>query len=405
MDKHGALRGIKVADFSWAAAGPLVSQCLAHCGGQVVRVESITRADGQRTTAPFKDGIPGIDRAGMFAYFNTNKYGFSLDLNHPKGVEVARRLICWADIVVENFRPGIMRKWGLAYEDIVKIKPEIIMLSTSAQGQTGSSAYRSAFGIELAGLAGFSHFIGWPDRAPRAMTMAYTDTISPPIGIVAVMVALAMRHKTGKGQWIDLSQFECGIQYLSPALMDYDVNGQQGGRQGNSHYWATPHGVYRCKGDDRWCVIAVFTDEEWKTFCRIIEHPAWTNDPELASILNRKKREDEINRLVEEWTINCTPEEIVTLMQANGIAAGIVENNRDTLSDPQLRYRNHLVPLDHPVIGMYEGEAPPFKLSETPPEVRMPAPCYGEHNEYVCSQLLGMSDKEFIELSNEGVFK
>lgn len=403
--KSQALKGIKVADFSWFAAAPSVAMWLAEHGAQVIRIESLTHPDGMRPAPPMKDGISGVNRSGWFAHFNTNKYGISLDLNHPKGLQVAKKIIAWSDVVIENFTPGKMAKWGLGYEDIRKIKPEIIMLSSSTQGQTGPRAYTAGVGVLLVGLAGFIHFSGWPDRDPPAMANAYTDMLAAPLGLVAVMAALATRLKTNKGQWIDLSQFECSLHYLAPALLDYVASGQEGSRRGNCHSWAAPHGAYRCRGVDRWCVISVFSDQEWQTLCHVMGQPALADDSELASLLNRKKREEELNSLIEKWTINYTPEEVVSRLQENGIAAGVVEDAKDILEDPQLKYRQHFVPLNHPEIGEFRVEAPPWKLSETPAELRMPAPCLGEHTEYVCTQILGMSDEEFVELLNEEVFQ
>ena len=402
--KSQALQGVKVADFSWVAVGPATAMMLAHHGAQVISIESLSRPDPLRTIPPMKDGIRGMNRAGVYADYNSNKYNLGLDLNHPRGVEVAKKIIAWADVVVESYSPGTMKnKWGLGYEDIKKIKPEIIMLSTSMVGQTGPAARNIGFGVELISLIGFNHFVGWPDRGPTPLLTAYSDFLTPPIGVVAIMAALETRLKTGKGQWIDLAQFEVSLHYLAPALLDYIVNGRDVGRRGNYHCCAAPHGAYRCQGDDRWCVISVFTDEEWQSFCRVIGKPAWADDPEFASLLGRKKREDELNKLIEEWTINYTPEEIVALMQANGIAAGVIEDGKDVLEDPQLKHRHHFVALNHSEMGQYMTEATPFKLSKTPLEVHMPAPCLGEHTEHVCTQILGMSDEEFVELLTEGV--
>lgn len=403
--KSQALQGVKVADFSWMITGPTICMWLAEHGAQVMRIESLRHPDELRPLPPFKDGIRGINRSGAFNTWNAGKYGLALDLNHPRAMQVAKRIITWSDVVVESFRPGTMEKWGLGYEDIRKIKPEIIMLSVSMQGQTGPSAGSIGFGVELVSLSGFTHFSGWNDRGPQAMAVAYTDMVVPSIGIVAIMSALETRLKTKKGQWIDLNQLESSLHFLAPALLDYTANDNEGGRRGNCHSFAAPHGVYRCRGDDSWCVISVFTDEEWKSLCRVIGQETLADDLELDSLLSRKEREEELNRLIEAWTINYAPEEIVSLLQANGIAAGVVKNSKDILSDPQLSYRNYFVPLNHPEIGQYTAVAPPFKLCGTPSELRLPAPCLGEHTEYVCREILDMSDEEFVDLLSQGVFE
>jgi benzylsuccinate CoA-transferase BbsF subunit len=403
---HRALEGLKVADFSWYIAGPSIPMWLAHHGAEVIRIESLTRPDEIRGIEPFKDGIAGINRSGCFANYNSNKYGIALNLNHPKGVEVAKKIIAWADIVVENFTPGTMqRKWGLGYEGMKKIKADIIMVSTSPLGQTGPEAQQAGFGLELVSRGGFTHFVGWPDQEAVGIGYPYTDTVTPPIAVIAIMAALEYRHRTGKGQYIDLSQNEVAVQYLAPALLDYTVNGREGGRIGNRHPYAAPHGTYRCLGDDRWCAIAIFTDDEWEAFGKVIGKPAWTEDPKFATLLARKENEDELDRLVENWTINFSPEEVMNKMQAAGVAAGVVQSGKDLIEDPQLKHRHHFWYLNHPEMGSCAYDGPPFKLSETPAELRMPAPCLGEHTEYVCTQILGMSDEEFIGLLAEGVFE
>ena len=401
-----ALEGIKAVDFSWYWAGPSIPMWLAHHGAQVVRIESLTRPDQARGLGPYKDGIAGLNRSGGFANFNSNKYGMALNLNHPRGLEVARKLIAWADITVENFTPGTMeRRWGLGYEGMKKIKPDIIMVSTSPMGQTGPEAQQAGFGVELVSRVGFGHFVGWPDQEAVGVAGALTDTITPPTAVVGIMAALDYRRRTGKGQYIDLSQHEASVQFLAPALLDYTVNGREGGKIGNRHPYAAPHGAYCCQGDDRWCTIAVFTDKEWEAFCKVIGKPELTKHPKFATVLARKENEEELNRLVEDWTVNFPPEEVMRKMQAAGIGAGVVESGKDLVEDPQLEHRHQFWTLNHPEMGPCIYGGPAFKLSETPAELHMPAPCFGEHTEYVCTHLLGMSDEEFTGLLAEGVFE
>ncbi|MFC1909138.1 CaiB/BaiF CoA transferase family protein [Chloroflexota bacterium] len=400
----GAFDGLKVADFSWAIAGPLVTRYLADHGAMVIRVESSGRPCLQRISAPYKDGIPGINRSGYFAFFNANKYSIDLNLNNAKGMEVAKRLVAWADVVVENFSPGRMEAWGLGYDDLKSIKPDIIMLRSSNQGQSGPHANYSSTGVPLIGLAGFPPFIGWPDRTPLPIPVAYTDMVSPRFATAALIAALDYRRRTGKGQYIDISQFETGIQFLTPAVLDYVVNGREGERRGNASLYAAPHGAYRCQGDDRWCAIAVFTDEEWKSFCKAISNPPWTENPKFSTLRDRKENEDELNRLVEEYTINFTAEEVMTAMQSAGVAAGVIEDSSDLLADPQLKHRGYFLKLTHHEIGPMSSLSQSFRLSKTPAEAQMPAPCLGEHTDYVRTEILGISDEEFVELLQAGAF-
>jgi crotonobetainyl-CoA:carnitine CoA-transferase CaiB-like acyl-CoA transferase len=399
----GALEGIKVADFTWVIAGPLITKNLADYGATVVRIESRKRPDLIRVTMPYRDGKVGLDRAGFFCYYNANKYSLSLDLSHPKGVEVAKRLISWADVVAENFAAGMMEKWGLGYENLKKLKPDIIMLRTSNQGQTGPLAQQPGLGTHLSALAGFVNLTGWSERPPTPLQSAYTDYISQNFATTALVAALEYRRRTGKGQLLDVSQLEAGLQFLTPIILNQVVSNRESSRMGNSCPYAAPHGAYRCKGDDRWCVISVFTDREWEAFGKVIGNPPWTKEPRFTTIRSRKENEAELDRLVEGWTINLSAEEVTAMMQAAGVSAGVVKSPEDIYHDPQLRHRNFFWTLNHKEIGHVSHLGPVSILSKTPAEPRMPAPCLGEHSEFVCKQLLGMSDEEFVGLLRDEV--
>jgi benzylsuccinate CoA-transferase BbsF subunit len=222
--------------------------------------------------------------------------------------------------------------------------------------------------------------------------------------VIAIIAALDYRRRTGKGQCIDLSQFESGVGLLTTAILDYVANQRVQSRMGNRSPFAAPHGVYRCKGDDRWCAITIFTDQEWNAFCDIIGRPQWTKEPKFATLLARKENEDELDKLVEEWTANRTAEEVTTSMQTSGIAVGVLKNASDMMEDPQIQHRRHLRISEHPEIGPHTCEVPAFILSKTPCQMNMPAPCLGQHNEYVYTKVLGISDEEFVDLLTEGVF-
>ena len=399
-----ALEGVKVADFSWVVTGPFTTFFLAACGATVIRIESSTRVDMLRTIPPFKDKRPGVNRSGYYAMYNNNKYGIALNLKHPKAIEIAKKIISWADIVAENFTPGIMKKLGLSYEDVIKFKPNIIMLSTCMQGQYGPRATHPGYGGQLSSLCGFPYLCGWPDRSPVRPSGAYTDIIGPRFGAAALVAALIYRLKSGKGQFFDLSQFEASLHFLAPVIMNYMTNGEITHRAGNRHPFRAPHGAYPCKGEDKWCVISVSTDEEWQRLCDAMGNPSLAKDPRFQTVLDRKKNEEELNELIGGWTSNFTPYEIMINLQKVGVAAGIAQNTEELHSDPQLVHRQHFVRLNHAEIGHYTGYLPSFRLSNTPPELEMPAPCLGEHNYHVYTEVLGLSDEEFAELCSEGVF-
>ena len=400
-----ALEGIRVADFSWVGVGPWTIRHLADHGADVIHVETPRIPDMLRLTPPYKNGIIGVNRAGYQAKFNVNKYGISLNLGHPKGLEIAKKLVAWADIVGESFSPGTMERLGLGYDELKKIKPDIIMIRLSSLGQTGPHAQQRGVGANLVSLAGFTHITGWPDKAPSGPYGAYTDTLAPRVGAAALIAALDYRRRTGKGQCIDVSQFEAGIYFQAPLVLDYAVNKRIANRVGNRHSYAAPHGAYPCLGNDRWCVIAVFTDAEWDAFCQVIGNPQWTKDPRFATILGRKRNEDELNELVATWTVDFTPEEVMTRMQQAGVAAAVVAMAEDLYHDPQLEHRHHFWTMEHPEMGTYHPDSPAFKLSRTPSQPTRCSPIIGRDNEYVYTKILGISDKEFVELLADGVFE
>jgi len=396
--------GVKVADFSWLGVGPRTTEYLAEYGATVVRIESTSHRDGLRMTGPYRDNKPGVNSSGFYARYNVNKYGVTLNLSHPKGVEVAKRLIKWADIVVESFSPGVMQRWGLSYHDLMKIKPDIIMMSTCMLGQSGPSAQVAALGLQLTSLAGFHYLVGWPDRPPVPIYGAYTDAIAPRLQLAALVAALFYHRKTGRGQYLDVSQLECALQFLAPVVLDSAVNQRVWYRMGNRCPYAAPHGAFRCNGEDKWCTIAVFTDRQWEAFIKVLGNPEWTKSPKFATPPYRKRHEDELERLVEEWTTNFSPEEVMKLMQAAGVPAGIVATAEDVYQDPQLKHRKHFTMLRHPEMGTYPHERSAAILSDSPGKLTRPAPCLGEHNFYVCTKLLGMAEDDFIQLLNEHIF-
>ena len=395
--------GIKVADFSWVIVGPRSTQYLAEHGATVVRIESVSHPETLRTGGPYVDFQVGINRTGFYGRYNTNKYGASLNLGHTKGIEIAKRFVEWADIVAESFVPGRMKAWGLDYEELVKIKPDLIMLSACNQGQSGPQASQPGYGVQLASLSGFTHMTGWSDRAPAGLYGAYTDFVSPHFIAAVLVAALDFRRRTGKGQYIDCSQLECGVQFLSPAILDYTVNGRVWERNGNRCPDAAPHNAYRCQGEDRWCAIAVFSDDEWQSFCHAIGNPPWCKEKRFSNLTLRKENEEALDELVESWTLEQSVEEVVRILQEAGIAAGIVSKCEDFYKDPQLKHRNLFQELPHAEMGTQTWEGPPFIFSKTPAMLHKAAPCLGEDNYYVYTQLLGMDDEEFAELVSQGI--
>ena len=408
-ETRGALAGVKVADFGWAVAGPLVTKMLAVHGATVVKVETNNRLDGTRVGPPFR-GKPSRNGSAYYTDINPGKLSVTLDLRKPEGVAVAKRLCLWADIVNENFSPGVMGRWGLAYDDLVKEKPSIVMLSSSMQGATGPHATHPGMGATLGALVGVNHFAGWPDAEPVGIARPYTDTVAPWFGAIAILAALEHRDLTGEGQHIDLSQYETAMHMIGPALLDYTVNGVVQGRVGNASPIAAPHGAYRCRAasdpehapQGEWVAIAVETERQWIGFKRALAGEAWVDEERFQTALGRVSASEELDALVEAWTSRRTREEAVDLLQANGVPAAAVANGRDLHADPQLAHLGFLTEVDHPRIGHHHVTHPAFHLSETPAEVGQGA-LIGEHTEHVLKDFLGLSEAEYDRLKADEV--
>ncbi|MBI4763031.1 MAG: CoA transferase [Deltaproteobacteria bacterium] len=399
------LRDVKVVDFGWAVVSPISATYLGFLGATVITVESSTRLNIIRQAGPYKDGIPHPDRSGYYTNYNTGKYSIVLDLKNPRGLEIGKKLIHWADVLVENFAPGVMGRLGLDYESVQGINPSIIYASTCQLGQTGPHAQFRGMGVQGAALAGLYPTTGWPGGDPVGPFGAYTDFVAPKFLVSAILAALLYRHHTGKGQYIEQSQVEAGMNFVGPALMDYIVNGSVLHCPGNREPNAAPHGAYRCQGEDRWCAIAVYTDQEWRAFCQAIGSPPWTNDEKFSTLLGRKENEAELDSLVEQWSLGHPAEYVMDLLQRAGVPAGVVATAEDLHKDPQLLHRQHYRRLNHPVIGLHSYEAPAFRFSNAPVFFERPAPCLGEHNQYICTEILDLTEEEYRSLEKDGVFR
>lgn len=407
MVKKRIFEGVKIADFTWLGVGPIAMKFMANMGATVIHIESYTRPDICRVSPPYKDWKPGINRSAFFAAYNDSKYGITLNLRMPQAQVVAKRIINkWADVVADAHLPGIMEKFGLDKETLRKDKPELIHIATALQGKTGPYSTMPGHGMVGVSLGGITQITGWPDREPTVPFGALTDFLTFPHMISVLIAALIYRRKTGKGQYIELSQLECSTQFLAPPIMDYMINGRILGRMGNRSAYAAPHGVYRCKGEGEcWCAIAVYTDEEWHNLCDVIGNPEWTKDSRFATFMGRKENEGELDKFVEEWTVKHPPQEVMRRMQAQGVPAGVVESGEDLVADPQLNHRGTHVILEHPEIGPHTYHPPPYRFSKTLNKPTMPAPCLGQHNEYVLKEILGMSDDEVADLLLAGALE
>jgi crotonobetainyl-CoA:carnitine CoA-transferase CaiB-like acyl-CoA transferase len=394
--------GVKVADFSWVGVGPIAARYLADHGATVVRVESASRLDVLRLNLPCKDGVPGINRSQFFGDFNTSKLGLALDLKNPAALEVARRLLGWADVCLDSFTPGTMARLGLGYEDARALNPSIIMASTCLMGQTGPAARFGGYGFHAGALAGFYAVTGWPDLKPDAPWVAYTDTMSPRFLAAALMAALDHRARTGEGQFIDASQLEMSLHFLAPELIDCGISGRIPSRKGNRSDAMAPHGVFPCAGDDQWCAIAVESDEQWVALGRALGDPAWAGDARFKTLAGRLGHQDEIEPRIGAWTRDRSAAEVMRRLQSEGIPAGVVQRSSDLLRDPQLEARRFHHYLEHPEMGRIPYSGHQFRIRGYDSGPRWAAPLLGQHSDEVMRDVLGMSEDEIREVREAG---
>ncbi|MFC1886877.1 CaiB/BaiF CoA transferase family protein [Thermodesulfobacteriota bacterium] len=403
--KRLPLEGIRVADFSWISAGPRGTRLLGNFGAEIIKVESAARIDLSRGRPPFFPGKKGINASALFNNVNVDKRSITLNVKHPKGCKLAKQLIAVSDIVVDNFNPGVMKKTGLGYDELIKVKPDIIMISMPVMGETGPRSHYGGYGMGVEAIAGLKHISGMPNKMPLGTGIAYPDNgPNPRHAMTAVLAALHYRNQTGKGQFIELAQYESTINFTGTAILEYTANGTIQGSWGGRLPHAAPHGAYRCKGDDGWCVIAVFTEMQWEAFKRVIGDPAWIKDGKFATLSDRKNNEDELDRLVNSWTVLKNPREVMELLQNAGVAAGVIQNGKDLMEDdPQMKARNHYISMAHPETDKHTVDGIRIKLSKTPGEIRRHAPLLGEDNDYVFKDLLGLPDEDYDMLIVDGV--
>lgn len=401
------LAGIRVADFTWIGAGSYTTKLLADFGAEVIKVESSTRMDSLRSTAPFKDSVAGINRSGYFADRNTSKRSIQLNLKHPEGPGIARALIAKSDIVANNFTPGTMERFGLGYKDVITFKRDIIYISMSMQGGSGPDAKYVGFGLTIAALTGLQYLSGQTDRPPAGTGTNYPDHVPNPChGAFALLSAIYHKRRTGEGQFIDLAQTEPTIALLGPAVVDYTVNGRVAERCGNDHWWAAPRGAYPCSGADRWIAISIYNDEQWRALEEILRPVAGSSERDWRDHAVRRQHRQALDALIGARTAGWNARELMTKLQARGVPSGVVQTSKDLIEeDAQLAHRKHWIALEHKEMGETLYNAPPIRLSRTPANLSRPAPLLGEHTEEVCLDVLGMMRPQFDELRAAGVFE
>lgn len=392
------LENVKILSFGTGGVVPDAGKIFGELGADVIKIESKDNLDFMRTIGP------DINNIGQFNEANRSKRSFGVSLKTEKGKEIVGQLVKIADILVENFRGGVMKSLGFDYENVRKLNPQIIYVSSQGFGGGGPYSDYQAYGPMLSAASGvLSIWAQTDDPYPVGSNAPYPDHMASKHVVIAAIAALDYRRRTGKGQFIDMAQTEVAASLAGEYYLDYTFNRRITKPMGNRSPYAAPHGCYACKGTDEWCAIAVFSDEEWKSFCDAISNPDWTKDSKFADLLGRLKNVDQLDKKVGEWTATLDAHVVMETLQAVGVAAGEVQRAPDTLADPQLKWDGAIVELDHPVSGKRLYPGVPFRMSATPPLKSTPAPLLGQHTEAICRDLLKISDDEIKRLLDEDV--
>jgi benzylsuccinate CoA-transferase BbsF subunit len=396
------LTGIRVCDFTWVWAGPFCTLQLAHLGADVIKIESTKRLDTVRGFVP-ADDQPGINRAGYFNQYNQGKRSIALDLGTEEGREIAFKLATVSDVVTENFSAGVMKRMGLDYERLRAAKPDIIMISLSGYGGTGPLSPYISYGPAQVPMSGLASLTGYPGGPPNEVGVSYGDPNGGIHGVVAILAALWHRQRTGEGQYIDQSQWESAIAVLPEGIMAQVMNGAQPERMGNRSFIMSPHGVFRCAGDDEWVSIACGSDDEFDALCRAMGRPELASDPRFATLAARRSNEDAIEAEVSAWTGARNRWEITRALQDAGVAAYPAMTSKDLVENAHLRGRGIFVELEHPEVGARAHVGIPWQMSATPCAVEQPAPLLGQHTDEVLRDVLSMTNDQIADLHQRGV--
>ena len=412
---EGPLEGVRVADFTWVWAGPSCTMQLAHMGAEVIRMESARRVCVLRMLPPWPGGQPHPNRSGYFNQYNQGKRSITLDISKPEGKGIAKKLVAISDIAAENFAGTVIDRLGLGYQELRKVKPDLIMISMSGYGQTGPDAHYVSYGPAQVPLSGMSQLSGYKGWQPMHVGMSYGDPNAGLHAAFALLSALYYRERTGKGQYIDMSQWESTMAVTGDGIMHYTMNGEQPERNGSRVPEMAPHGVFRCAPgepaapgfpeEDRWVSIACGSDDEWKAFCGVMARPELADDPRFRTLAGRKANEDALEDAIMEWTLLQDPFEVMRACQAAGVAAFPPQMNRELAEDPHLNARGFFVEKEHPEVGVRKHAGIPWRMSETPCEVWRAAPVMGQDNEYVFGELLGLSSAQIAELVEREVIR
>ena len=416
------LNGVRVLDLSRVFAMPYAGAFLSDLGAEVIKVDSCQAQfiDTTRTlNGPYPDNQPGElfwERGGTFQTLNRGKRSLTLDLRSEDAVALLKRLVALSDVVLENFTPRVMRRFGLDYPSLKALKPDLIMVSNTGYGHSGPWSNYGAMAAALEPTHGTGAFMGYLDHGPdgslsdsgvpNKVANSYTDFLASITAQFAVLAALLHRKTTGRGAWVDLAMYQVGVSFLGEGLLDYAFNGRRTRRLGNRHEYLSPHGCYPCLGEDQWVVIAVRDEEDWSSFCQAIEQPSLTSDPRFSDPMARYGNQEALDTLIAEWTSQRTSYQVMETLQEKGVPSGPVLNAGELLRDPHLRTRGFFETAEHPPetgLGQQEYLGRGWRFSGMEASTKGPAPMLGEANDYVLRDLLGLTCDEFRDLEEGGV--
>ena len=376
MDKL-PLEGIRVCDFTWLVAGPVATQMLAVMGAEVIKIESNAHTDLNRRSGPYLDGPVDMEKSGNFPRVNLSKKSCTLNLPRPEATEIARDIVSISDVVASNFSNGVMEDFGLGYDTLREIKPDLILVSSSGMGNSGPNKEYVCYNEEAYGFGGLGYLTGYQNEAPRLIVGDFGDYLTGTLVTFAVLSALHYRSRTGKGQTIEVSMAEAVGSHVPEAILDYSMNRRVRERIGNRAEGMAPHNCYPCKGKDKWAAIATANDGEWKALCNAMGSPSWTEDDRFGDQQRRLENQDELDRLIGEWTRDHTPHEVMEILQEAGVPAGPSLSIEELVNDPHLNERGFFVAPEHPVTGERLLEGMPWKSSAIQPAFRH-APLLGQ---------------------------
>ena len=401
--QDGRLADLRVLEFTAGMAGPWVGRFMATSGAEVIRVESETRPDVTRLYVSPRDPEAGVqpECSPWFTDWNAGKRFVSLNLTKRGARELVYRLVAKSDVVVENYRAGALQALGLSYEDLIKYRYDLVMLSTTGFGQDGPHSRYVTWGPNVEALSGLAHLSGFLPDVCTMTQYAYPDALGALHGLFAVLAALDYREKTGLGQYIDLSQLEATVAAMGDAFVS-----EKPSPRGNRSDRYVPNDCYRCRGEDRWCAITVKDDAEWRRLCEVMGRPDVATDPRFANVDARSMHIDEMDSLLSSWTSKLDAFELMELLQAVGIAAGVVQNVEDQWErDPQLAARGFFEHIPHTVKGEVIANGIPLGFSDPPARTPMAGGAVGEANDHVFRDLLGLSEEEFEDLISSGAIE